>query len=253
MKYSTPLLTAAFLTAPVGMAQALTVVDFNDLAPGTVVTDQYAGLGLTVAVDNPNNNGNNDQAEIWDFDGNPQIPGIQVPFTVGNLAPADDLGNGLVIDGGPFGNNGFFNLEIGRPAGQFIFTFDRPVETFGFDAFDIEGPEEFETDSGYFVDFLNDGADVATIFFGNLITPGNVFFDPTIEFGDDSANNLGDYTPVEIGGVFNEVRISFGGSGALDNLRFEFANPGPNPIPTPSAALAGLALLGLASLRRRPA
>ena len=247
------LLTAAIATAAVSTgASADSVISFDGIPTLDTVTNQIPGLTVSASspyADSP------EEIFAWDFNGFPEFDfaGQQAPFTSGN-ATGRDLGQGLALRGPEGVLTGFgvlpepipTPLEKRRPAGTINLAFDTPLNSFGFTIVDVEGPEEFETNTGFFIDFLSNGVEVADFDFASFVTndESNVF-DPTIEFGNRSANQIQPITAAMLGvDSFDEVRISLGGSAVLAQVTV-------NAIPTPSAALAGLALLGAGALRRR--
>ena len=91
-------------------------------------------------------------------------------------------------------------LEKRRPAGTINLDFDTPLNSFGFTIVDVEGPEEFETNTGFFIDFLSDGEDVASFDFASFVTNDESgVFDPSIEFGNRSANQIAPITAAQLG------------------------------------------------------
>ncbi len=250
---TTQLLTAALATAALTTgANAATVIDFNGIATGTTVTTQVPGLSISASspyADSP------EQVFAWDFNGYPQFDfaGQQAPFTSGN-ATGRDLGQGLALRGPEGVLTGFgvlpkpipTPLEKRRPAGTINLAFDTALDSFGFTIVDVEGPEEFTTNTGFFIDFLSNGVDVGSFDFASFVTDdSSMVFDPSISFGDRSANQISPITASMLGvDSFDEVRISLGGSAIVAQVTV-------NAVPTPTAALGGLALLGAGALRRR--
>ena len=250
--HTAPLLTAALAaTALASAASAQNVIDFGGIATLDTVTTQVPGLTVSASspfADSP------EEVFAWDFNGFPEFEfaGQQAPFTSGN-ATGRDLGQGIALRGPEGVLTGFdvlpfaipTPLEKRRPAGTINLAFDAPLQSFGFTIVDVEGPEEFGTDTGFFLDFLSNGQDIATFDFADFITEGSDLFDPSIAFGDRSANQIQPITAAQLGvDGFDEVRISLGGSAILAQVT-------ATAVPTPSAALAGLALLGAGALRRR--
>lgn len=233
-------------TAVVGQASAQTTVyDFSGLPHATVVTDQIPGL--TISADNPNPNVE-DAAIIWDYSARPDLADgghFGPPWTTGNRPLDTVLGNGVTLLG-----NTSFTLENRRPAGMLIFEFDEPVESLQFTVVDIEGPTEFRTDSGFFLDFFSGDDELGRVFFGDLLTPGNQFYDPTIEFANGSINQIGPFLASDFGAQsFDEVRLSLGGSSTLAQITTQGATA--QPVPTPGAVAGGLGLMTLIAGRRR--
>ncbi|MFI4860780.1 MAG: hypothetical protein ACIAXF_08885 [Phycisphaerales bacterium JB063] len=252
--------TSALAAAAIGTAAVAgtTVLDFENVNHGDVVNNQYPGV--TISADNQNND--IDVAVAFDSELFPSFdPDQTFPWTTGNLAPGTRLGNILVIqdNNGPVIDGTVENPhnEGDRPAGSLTFDFDEDITFFGLDVTDVEGPTEFQTDSGFNLRFFLDGVEVADLAFGELVTPGNNFYDPSIVFGDNSANRISPVTVDLLNNhgfnvtAFDSVIVSLGGSGAVDNIVFGTGEP--TGVPTPSAAIAGLALLGLTIRRRRNA
>ncbi|XAL98604.1 MYXO-CTERM sorting domain-containing protein [Phycisphaeraceae bacterium D3-23] len=239
-----------------------TVLDFENVSHGDVVTTQNAGV--TISADNATNDV--DVAVAFDSELFPSFdPDQTFPWSGGNLPSNTSLGNILVIQadgpisGGTVGPGVEPHNEGARPAGDLIFDFDENITFFGLDVTDVDGPEEFQTNSGFNIQFFLNGIEVADVAFGELITPGNNFYDPSIEFGDNTANRISPLTAEQLRDhgfgdavEFDRVIVSLGGSGAVDNIVFGTDDP-PTGVPSPSAALAGLALLGLTIRRRRSA
>ena len=238
------LAAAARAGAPGGL------INFDDYAPGTIIDNEYIGQGVTISVQRTSPGPA--VATLYDTGrtGEPD-PDLQDPFDLGNLAPSGPGGNILIIpenanDRNDDGRIDTPNDEGDRPAGQFTISFETPVTTFGFDLVDIDGPREYGEDAGYFASFYVNGNLEARVGFGSFVDPDSPFYDPTVRFGDNSANRIDPITAREMGmPYFDRVVLNFGGSGGTDNLIF-------TPVPEPSTALAmGLLLPGLSLLRRR--
>jgi hypothetical protein len=77
------------------------------------------------------------------------------------------------------------------------------------------------------------------------VDPDSPFYDPTVRYGDNSANRIEPIAARDLGmPFFDRVVLNFGGSGGTDNLFF-------TPVPEPtSLVMLGLAVPAL-SLRRR--
>ncbi len=223
-------------------AASIQVLDFDDLPTGVVLTKQVPGVH--VSATNPHADAP-DAALVWDFTGRPDLAygGQQHDggWSGGNVADFNTLGKGLVVAGPDPGKL----LEPRRPAGDLIFKFDEKITSFGFSVVDVEGPEEFITDTGYFVRFAHAGQTLMEIDFVDFITPGSPYYDPTIEFGHHTANRINPISAEKLGTwAFDEVEIALGGSAVVGRVRYE-------AIPTPTALLGGMSLLALSTMRRR--
>ena len=227
-----------------------TLIDFNDQQPGTIIDNEYADRGVTISVQRTSSGPAVATLYNTRRTGEPD-PDLQTPFEVGNLAPTGPGGNVLIIpenrtDSNNDGRIDQPNDEGSRPSGQFTFNFRTPVSQFGFDLVDVEGPAEFSNNAGYFASFYLNGNLEARVGFGAFIDPASPFYDPSVRFGDNSANRITPITARQVGlPFFDRVVLNFGGSGGTDNILF-------TPIPEPSAlVLMGLGVPALALLRRR--
>ena len=233
-----------FTAASLALPAAAATIDFGDLESGKVLRDLGRGGSVSAVNASPGTPG---VAIAYDFDAHPELSygGQQAPFLGGgNVDPGEDLGSGIAIQGPDPAKI----LEFRRPAGHLTFRFDAPIASFGFVVVDVEGPEEFATDTGHFVSFASRGEEVLRVDFAEFLAEGSGVYDPTIAFGNNSANRI---APIEasLAGVnsFDTVTIALGGSAVVDELVTQAAS-----IPTPAAAGAGIAgLLALASRRRR--
>jgi len=283
---------AGILTiASAGLA-AVQTVDFAGFQHGEVIAtssdpnnpdDVNVGIsGLTFSVSVLNLRGAPHAAVIFDSSehhGNsaknddPDLEGP--PWATGNLAPDTTLGNLLIIQESKDNaklltdNNSNGQVDIGdivdaddeasRPAGYFDFFFDKAIKSFGFDLVDVEGSAE-HNDAFFITMFDDSGNAIAdhTIDFADLKTDHQ----SDILWGNNSANRIDlksieDWTASGNTSSFGEttrIRIGLGGSGAIDNLKFEFADgppPSTTPIPSPSALLAGLGGMAMMIARRR--
>ncbi len=240
---------ALFLGAPA----AADLIDFDSLQTGEIVAEQFAGMGVHIEIIN-DGHPSIDLGIIFDSlstgNSDPDLEGP--PWSRGNAA-SDVFANILIIAENAVDAND--DGLIDRPddeagGGTIIFRFDTPIIEFGFSLIDIETNEHGINAS---VMFFNDGILVGTVPFSDLIDAGTPFFDPTIEFGDSSANHVqpisffSEGDPLE----FNEARLVLQGSGAIDNIFFESVT-GPVPAPGPLSLLL-CSLLTAVGRRRRNA
>ena len=166
------------------------------------------------------------------------------PWGGGNL-PADTvLGNVIIVPENLIDadNDGIVDDpddEGARPAGDLTFRFGDSIQSFGFDVVDIEGVVQERTS----IDFFSGGLLVGTLDFQELTDPQSGFYDPTIDFGNNSINRVSPVLASDFGAAgFDRVVIHLGGSGAFDNI--------VTTIPAPTSG-ALLVLSGLVASRRR--
>ena len=180
-------------------------------------------------------------------------PDLQGPsWSVGNLAPDTILGKVVIVPENMVdaNNDGIVDDpddEGSRPAGELVLTFNDVMTGFGFDVLDVEGVvQEMST-----LEFFLFGNSVASVGFNEFTDPSSPLYDPSIVFGDNSANRVSPIMldngngPLSGSGSagFNKVVIHLGGSSAYDNFVV---------IPTPSgAAILILGGLGFGTRRRR--
>ncbi|MEX0645484.1 MAG: hypothetical protein WD076_09245 [Parvularculaceae bacterium] len=208
---------------------AIIVIDFDSVAAGTVITNQYAGVTISGA--------------------NPPI-NEAVTFDSDNPTGGDpDLGQPLAKVGGDnFGSGPANNVlilsedgDLGDPdddgvGGVFTFDFDDVIDFLGFDAIDI-------TDQGANLLVRLYAADDSTLIFSfNFATSiGAVVGDN--QYWSLFGSIFGMNGVADVG--LAEIEIT--GSGAIDNLTYD-------PIPAPAALpllLTGLAGLGFAARRAK--
>lgn len=234
-------LTCTGILALAGSAQA-DIIDFSGFEHGRIISNQYAHMGVTITADNFSRSF--DLAAIFDSDrsSDSRDPDLLYPWDRGNLV-GTRLGNMLILAENNTGaSDGILDRpddEANRPAGTFTFDFAQRITYFGMDIIDVEGTVQ---ENG-FMAFYRDGNLITQIGFADFQNASSPHFDPTVVFGDNSANRL---TPVfaseyEAGG-FDRVVVRLGGSGAIDNIVI----PGPG-----AASLLAAASLGLARRRRR--
>lgn len=256
-------LTGAGLLAPAALAGSYGVLDFEDLRHGRIVNGMTID-GVTITSDNSHTaNPAKDHAVVFDsrrrctYDRDLEGPNRWGgSWAGGNLAGSNEvLGNLLIIQessGNRWKTNrsGTYVLrpddEGRRPAGFLALNFADDVEEIGFDLIDVEGPSEYNQDSGFFATFYSKDGKSAQVNFADLVDPNSPHYDPTIVFGNNTANRVSPISAADLGLLaFDFVEINLGGSGAIDNVAYSLV------VPTPTAAIAGLALIGGIALRRR--
>ena len=108
-----------------------------------------------------------------------------------------------------------------RPgAGEITFMFDHQIDAFRFTLFDIEENEVFDTHAGSYVVFTGGDQNVK-VAFADLIDPNSPYYDPSIQFGNHSANRFPPITAHQLGLLgIERVVINLGGSGAVGDLSY---------------------------------
>lgn len=213
-----------------------TLIDFNALTHGEIVTTQFAPT-VTISAVNPNRS--HDLAIIFDSletgTADPDLEGP--PWSGGNLAPGTVLGNLLIIAENDVDSNNDNIIdnpddEGQRPSGSLIFEFGQPVGVFGFDIVDIEGSiQEAST-----IEFFSGNSLLTTVSFADFVNAGPLF-DPTVTFGNNTANRITPLVDQQLGiAPFDRVVMNLGGSSAIDNVI----------VPEPSTMM--LAVLGMVSV-----
>lgn len=222
--------------------------DSNPIVHGQVIDNEYAADGVTISAINPNRSFDLaiafDTTERWTPD-----PDLEDPWDGGNLASHTLLRNILIIAERDVTKGKAPDDEGNRPAGQITFDFASTMVSMGFDMVDLEST--IEEPGG--VDFmLSDGGGGFTLQgsfeFMDLVTSGTPVFDPTLSFGNNTANRI---DPIllasldnSVGPVFDRVVFRLGGSGGLDNLVLASA-------PEPSLMWLGLLSAAALAARRR--
>ncbi len=236
-------LAALVLPAAPAAADVVQIIDFNGLAHGEIVNTQYqASHGVTITAYNPNRDF--DLAVAFDTTlAGTRDPDLEDPWDGGNLAPNTNMGKALILQENNYGTgDGVADRpddEGSRPAGSITFHFDQVMTGIGFDILDLESTAAEMS----VLELYLDGALVRSIDFSSFL-PAGAFGDPTIEFGNNSANRIGVLTAdrLAIEG-FDKAKFRLGGSMALDNIAL---------VPTPGTlTLAGLGGLCLTRRRRR--
>ncbi|MEZ6242491.1 MAG: PEP-CTERM sorting domain-containing protein [Phycisphaerales bacterium] len=236
-------LVALALPAAAASADIVDVLDFNDLVHGEIVTTQYqASHGVTISADNFSRPF--DLAVAFDSTRTgTRDDDLEDPWTNGNLAPNTNLGRMLILQENNTGiGDGIANYpddEGNRPAGTLTFQWDRMLTGIGFDIIDLESPDVEMTS----LKLYKEGSLVRSIDFASFLSGGE-FGDPTVQYGNNSANRIGLLTAADLNiGGFDKAVFCLGGSMAIDNIRV---------VPTPGTiTLAGLGGLCLTRRRRR--
>lgn len=234
-KYGACAGAAGVVAMAAGASAGISGYDLEGLQHGEIVTTQLPGL--TISADNPNRPF--DLAIIFNSNLPSTIdPDLEGPnWAMGNLSPSTNLGNLLILAETNVDNNGDGlidepNDEGNRPvAGSIFIDFDARQQFFGFDLVDHEPAVE-----NSMIRFFANGLLVGEIHFNDFANPASLFYDPTVAFGNNSANRIAPIDIAQLGGsAFDRVEFRFGGSGAVDNF---------NLIPSPgAAALAGVAMV----------
>ena len=228
----------------VALPASAQVYDFNTLVHGEIITNQFEPA-LSITGTNPNRAFDIIAGFDTQFLGSTADPDLQgPPWSGGNLAVSDDavaIGTALIIAQNNRDNNhdGILdapNDEGSNPAGTIDLRFASPVQVFGLDIVDIEGTMM----EGSSLDFYINGFLLGSVAFEEFITMGSPYYDPTVQFGDHTANRI---QPIPAGNFmaigFDRVVINVGGSSAYDTF----------VVPAPASGV--LAIAGAALLRRK--
>lgn len=235
--------TMLFIGFGSGTAQAA-ILTFDDLTTGEWLTTQYSGVTVTTNNFNPSNP---DKAIIFDTTppGGTADPDLEAPFDGGNIQN-EVLNNVLIIAENDFdGNNdGFVDSpddEARRPAGTVEFAFNKVLDRFQFDFIDVDNSGSGrESPEDYMVSFYLNNQLRDVIDFGEYEA-----LDASIVHSDNYANRYPEIFASDVGGGFNRVVFTYGGSGALDNVSY-------NVVPEPATMLMfSSGLIGAAVSRRR--
>lgn len=219
-----------------------TTITFEGQQHGRILSNQFIAQGLTsITANNPNRSFN--IAAIFDTTRTGTAdPDLEDPWDGGNLSSNTILRNVVIIATNNVGaGDGVLddpNDEGNRPAGSLSFQFASPLPYFGFDIVDLEGVIQESSNLQFFLG----GMSVGSVSFSQFVTNNNPYFDPTVDFGDNSANRIRPITAASLGAAgFDRVVLNLGGSGAIDNL----------VVPAPSTAMLAIGAGLLASRRRR--
>lgn len=244
---------ARFVCALAGLGLSATTasadtiqLDFESLVHGETITNQFDGTGVSLSAVNLRYAGALPVAFNTQLSGTAD-PDLQGPNWAGGNLGNTDLGRAIIIPENMNDSNGDGILnnpddEGNRPAGSLIFAFDEEYSAFGFDVIDLESVAQ----EGSSLDFFLGGVLIASLDFMEFTDPNSAFYDPTVQFGNNTANRIGPITVSQIEGLastFDAVTINVGGSGAYDNIVV---------IPTPaSASLIALSGVLMGTRRRR--
>ena len=128
-------------------------------------------------------------------------------------------------------------------AGEIYFDFDQGANAFGFTLIDVEETGEFNKETGFYATFFG-GGQSTTVSFADLIDSSSNYYDPSVKFGNNSANRIQALTAAELGlDRIERATINLGGSGGVGELKV-------TGVPSPTSALAGAALMGVLLGRR---
>eukprot|EP00752_Nemacystus_decipiens_P013763 g12216.t1 len=128
-------------------------------------------------------------------------------------------------------------------AGEIYFDFGAGINAFGFTLIDVEETGEFNNETGFFATFFG-GGQSTTVSFADLIDSNSNYYDPSVQFGNNSANRIEALTAAELGlDRIERATINLGGSGGVGDLKV-------TGVPSPTAGLAGVALMGVLLGRR---
>lgn len=220
-------------------AAASTIIDFEGFAKGTIIDNEYAAQGVTITgvnLDQISHSRADNIGVIFDTDANNTAdPDLEAPFNSingQNLGVANP-GNVLIIHEHPWECNDFScgsdpDDEGSRPAGYFDIVFDQAVTLNSIDFFDVEYGENGNS-------------------YKNLITvSGNGTYDPfyTPYTGGDNTWGRLNFNLVGV----TSLRIKVHGSGAIDNINFDYAMV-PEP-PIVALLLLGLGMIGFTRRQR---
>ncbi|MEM6749830.1 MAG: hypothetical protein AAGA57_00615 [Planctomycetota bacterium] len=230
-----------------GVANAeMTHLDFDDMKHGELLkSNRYADQGVHIYTENYHSRHDYgagfDTNERWTRDRD-----LQSPFDHGN-AKNKDFGTALIIQENVYWNwkEGVFSHpddQAGSPAGHFVFDFKVPVSHFGLSVIDIDSKKEAK--KGYILS-IERGEKKVGVSFADFADMSSKWYDPTVKYGNNSANTLPMLSASDLGldGI-DRVKVVMGGSGAIDHVKFK-------AVPSPTAAIGGLGMLGLAAARRR--
>ena len=240
-------MSAVLVTAMSSVQARALSLDFEEFAHGEIasVSNNPSYKGVVIAVDNANSSSGHPDLGVA-FDSENEVdtrdPDLERGngWATGNLAPSTELGNVLIIqENGTGCGDGICDRpddEANRQAGTITLDYSNLDETFNsfqFDLIDID-------------DVTAEGGSIEFKFLGGLVA----FFDFE-SFADDFGAIWGDNSVnrIDLGeiGQFDEVVITIGGSGGIDNILATDSGivvPEPSTFVLTAIGLAGLALYG---------
>ena len=239
-------------------------IDLNQYSHGTIINGVDLG---SVIIDGDNFHNSLDHVVIFDTNlRNTRDTDLQGPngssgsWARGNLSQSSEtLGNILIlqeVDRNFAGYTDGSQTAVKKPddegrrsggtnpgAGEITFNFNSQVNSFGFTLIDVEETGEFNSETGFFAMF-SDGNKTTKVSFADLIDSNSIYYDPSIKFGNNSANRIEALTAAELGlERIQYATINLGGSGGVGQLNV-------TGVPSPTAAIAGVAIMGVLLGRR---
>ncbi len=262
---------AAGLMALAGSSMAQ-VLDFEGRQHGEVLRDLNDGIRVTGINrgDGPSIAAAFDTTRRFTRDLQLQGPNaLGESWSGGNISD-ESLGNVMIVNANNTdGRSGVLSdpvAEDARPGARIHFNTGMNIASFGLDLIDVDGNREFK--GGYImgVYFEPDGSrtrvtvpfawletrrsDDATL---SAIYDRQVGIDGQVEFGSNTANRITSIQASDFGlPWFDRVVVGLGGSSAIDNVTFsEAAAPSATAVPNPAAAVAGVFMMGVLTVKRR--
>lgn len=237
----------------VDQAQAAPItMNFDSRSHGQIIDTQYQHSKNGATFTATNFRGGPNLAVIFNTTRtNTNDHDLEDQWDMGNIAPDTVLKNIIILAENDIDADG--DGFIDRPddqgstpaeglSGTIAIHFDTLLGSFRADVIDVEPNDDVADDVrlGYFAFKLN-GIELARVNFTEFVNPSSQFYDPTLVFGDNSANRLPAITTdqLQIRG-FDEVEIGMGLCYGFDNLVFETATLLPEPS---LLALVGLPLV----------
>ena len=225
-----------------GAANAATVTFDLDgsgvpIAAGDIITNQYGNLGLTISASTQDTGDDPDNAMAFDS-ANPTggDNDLGAPFSSPTPgAPLLNPGNILIISE----DNDSSDPDDEADGGTIFFQFDRTVVFEDINIIDIDNNETATLEF-----FINNGIVASLVVPGSQV--GNGDYIP-LALTLTAVNIAGIASIADLFGgpaLFDELRVTFSGSGAVDDLKFA-------EVPVPGALILMLTGLGLGRLASR--